>query len=87
MISAAGFRGSLGGEIAGVIASAYLSAAFGVASGEFLKARIIPERSNMGSSRSRAGVSGMPTANEPLLGYREQFLNCRDSAVGLSCLC
>ena len=42
--------------------------------------------SNIGSSRSSAGVSGMPTLMNHRLVSRVVF-ECRDSAVGLSCLC
>src|SRR6266480_5706143 len=57
-------RLQLGVEIGGVTASAYLCAAFGVVDASFWKRGSFRSGSNIGSSRSRAGVSGTFEASE-----------------------
>ena len=66
-------RLQVGDEITDVPASPYLSAVFGAAEAtSFWKRGSFRSGSNMGSSRSRAGVSGMP-ATGPLLGIESSF--------------
>ena len=57
--------GSLGAAIGDVIASAYLSAVFGAVEASFWKRGSFRSGSNIGSSRSSAGVSGMFGARRP----------------------
>ena len=69
----------LGGEIADVIASAYLSAAFGAAAASFWKRGSFRSGSNIGSSRSSAGVSGM--------FIRTSGLGCQRERAGFGVRC
>jgi len=57
--------------IVGVIGSAYLSAVSGAVEASFWKRGSFRSGSNIGSSRSRAGVSGLVIA--PLYGIESSF--------------
>src|SRR5207249_8549712 len=54
---------------------------------EFLEARIIPKRIEHWIEPEQRGSERDAHRKKTTAWYREQFLNCRDSAVGLSCLC
>ena len=69
---AAGFRFARR-RLLTVIASAYLSAVSGAVEASFWKRGSFRSGSNMGSSRSTAGVSGMPIEQKPPLGIESSF--------------
>jgi len=54
---------------------------------EFLEARIVPERIEHRIEPKQRERKRDARTKWTSAWYREQFLNCRDTAVGLSCLC
>ena len=73
LIQCSRVSGSLGGEIADVIASPYLSAVFGAVEASFWKRGSFRSGSNMGSSRSSAGVRGTFEPSALAYGIESSF--------------